>query len=211
MSRSCRSARAPASRWPRSTRRGARQESGAEPDTQSRVRPQVRRPGPIGPAGGTWWARRRTARPCSAGARRPPRRVEAGEQHGRRAGQQGAVDADAQSVGVEHGQAVDQPVVRAPSARPAVTDSAGGQQVPVAEHGPLGCAGGPRGVADEGRVVGRRQRQRPGVAVGQVDVGADHHHRAGRGPPHPVRLLGASTMAAAGRTSATMWASSRSV
>ena len=119
-------------------------------------------------------------------------RVEAGEQHGRGPGQQGAVDADAQPVGVEDGQAVDQPVV----GRPPPGDPhrlGGGQQVPVAEHRALGCTGGARGVADEGRVVRARPRRAgPGSASGRSTSGAD---APAIGPaeaaPHPLRLVGA--------------------
>ena len=117
-------------------------------------------------------------------------RFEAGEQNGRGAGQQGAVDAHAQSVGMEHGQGMDQAVVGLPA--PGHPHRlGGGQQVPVPQDGSLRCTGRARRVADEGRVIRSRLVKGTGVGIGQVDVGVDDLHRTSRGPSHPVRLLGA--------------------
>ena len=113
------------------------------------------------------------------------RRVEAGQQHGRGPGQEGAVDADTQAVGVEDGQAVDQPVVRGPP--PGDPHRlGGGQQVPVTEHRPLRGTGGARRVADEGGRIGIRPR-RAGRARPRGDrrPGPPRRRRAKR--PAPTR------------------------
>ena len=116
-------------------------DNGAEPDTQSRSRPSA----PARPDAANRWYMVGTPKNSEArwsvGGVGHTTRVEAGEEHRRAPGQQGAVDAHAQAVGVEDGQAVDQPVVGTPP--PGGGDRhGGGQQVPVAQHGALGRAGG---------------------------------------------------------------------
>ena len=52
----------------------------------------------------------------------------------------------------------------------------------MAEHRPLGRAGGPRGEADERRVVRAGRVERSRVAVGQVEAGTGDHDRPGPTP-----------------------------
>ncbi len=61
----------------------------------------------------------------------------------------------------------------------------------MAEHGALGVTGGPRGVADEGGVIGSDGVQSDGLAVGQTHIRADHQDRPARSLPDPLRLVGA--------------------
>ena len=111
--------------------------------------------------------------------------LEPGQQHGRRPGQQGAVQADPEAVDVEQGQGQDQPVVRLPAPGQAQRLGAG-QQVPVGQHGPLGGAGGARGVAEQGRVARAGGVQRRRVAVGQADLGPGDQQVAAGGTPRPA-------------------------
>ena len=117
-------------------------------------------------------------------------RIEAGQEDGRSPGQQGAVDADGQAVGVEDREAVDQAVLSRPPPRQRHR-LRGRQQVPVPEHRTLRDAGGTRGEADQRGVVGVGGVDRTRVAVGKVEVGSGHHDRPGGGPAHPLGLVGA--------------------
>ena len=115
-------------------------------------------------------------------------RVEAREQHGRGTGQEGPVGADAQPVGVEHREAVDQAVLR----RPAPGQHhrrRGGQQVGVPEHRPLGQSGRPGGEADQGRVVGGGPVEPRHLAVRQLQGRRRDQGRAPRRLGHPASPL----------------------
>ena len=167
----------------------SRRDRGAEPDTQSRRPP--RRPTRSDPTN-RWYMVGTPKKRVTAWSSRGPGhdgRIEAGQEDRRRPGQQGAVDADAQAVGVEDRQAVDQAVLGGPPPRRGHR-LRGGQKVPVREHCTLGDAGGPRGEADQGGIVGCRLVDRPRVTVGEVQVRPGHHDRPGRGPPHPLGLVG---------------------
>ena len=135
--------------------------------------------------------------------------AEARQQHGRGARQQGAVQSDAQPVGVEQRQREHEAVRRGPAPRQS-DRLASGQQVGVREDRPLGAPGGPRCVTDQSRVSGRHCIEHGRLALGESDVGPGDDglgSRRGQDPAGPIRVV---TSAALGRELPTMCASSRS-
>ena len=116
--------------------------------------------------------------------------IESGQQHRRPAGQQGAVGADGQAVGVEERQAVHEPVVGRPPPGH-LQRLRGGQQVAVAEDRALGRPGGPRRETDQGRVVGRGTVHEPRLGVGEVECRPGHDERRRDRTAHPGGLLAA--------------------
>src|SRR5207302_1999421 len=78
--------------------------------------------------------------------------LEAGQENGRGAGEKGPVETDPEAVDVEEGQGQHQAILGGPT--PGQPDRLGaGQEVAVGKYGALGVTGGPRRVADEGRVL----------------------------------------------------------